>query len=313
MTADGRASPTAVLTRLQSWQQVVAAAEAGPAGSSRCVLLQAALQTAADSGGLACFLLDAGYLKMFLRAKAYDVKKAEQCALNYWAFRKRVGWADDTNPASRSVCARAVESELRSGFNLLLDGVDVNGYVLLTQRMALLQTASASTIESQQRAGYYLLHRALSRPAASLQGLAMVLDFRGFRWSTFARVGTSDVQRGVAMLQDCFPAKLEVIYVLHPPGWLQAVVALLRPFLRSDSLKQKFVLCANTAALHAHIPPHVLPAAGGEWGGTAHLDWDGQVNEWIGEESRAGAGRFEPATLLTSAGGGGGQVGGSLW
>ena len=52
-------------------------------------------------------------------------------------------------------------------------------------------------------AGYYLLHRAMQRPSAQTCGIALLLDFRGFSLRLLSRIGTTDVARGVAMLQEC--------------------------------------------------------------------------------------------------------------
>ena len=58
-----------------------------------------------------------------------------------------------------------------------------------------------------------------------------------------------------------FPARLAVIYVLHQPAFIGSVVRLLSPFLRQDSLQQKFVLLGSDyAKLHEHLPSERLPA-----------------------------------------------------
>ena len=279
------------------WRTLVASAEeADGAATEKLATLHAALASMPNASPH--LLLDVNFLRCCLRAKAYDVAKAKQLAINYFTFRKRVAWADDASPTSRPVRASSVERELRTGFNLLLPGRDAYGHVVLTQRMELLSsTAGGPTVESQQRAGYYLLHRVLQRTVAQTAGIALVLDFRGFSWRAFARIGLGDMQRGVAMLQDCFPARLGVIYVLHPPTWLRNVVALLRPFLRSDSLQQKFVLCADAEALHEHVPAAMLPAGVEKWDGTASFDWDGLVDGWIAQEAHLE--RLDPASLLS--------------
>ena len=65
---------------------------------------------------------------------------------------------------------------------------------------------------------------------------------------------------GMQMLQDCFPARLAVVYVLHPPTWLRRLMTILRPLLRRDTLQQKFVLLPSVSELHEHLPQAALPA-----------------------------------------------------
>ena len=74
-------------------------------------------------------------------------------------------------------------------------------------------------------------------------------------------------------------------------------MARLQPFLRRDSLNQKFVLVHDAPALHTHIPSDALPAGYAEWGGTAReFDWEGTVDGWM-EEERSVDG-FDPAALV---------------
>ena len=287
---DGAASPAA------EWRQAVHDAEATGPSAEKLVALHAALASHVSS-----LLLEHGFLRCCLRAKGYDVKKAEALALNYLAFRRRARWHHEAfgggSPASvlRPVRASCVEAELRSGVNLLLPTRDVYGHVVLTQRMGLLD--KCTSIEALQRAAYYLLHRVLQRAGAQTGGLALLLDFSGFGWRAFRQVGLADVQRGVAMLQDGFPARLALIYVLHPPPWLHAVVRLLKPWLRRDSLRQKFVLLRSAAELHAFVPPAALPAGVDGWGGVACADaWRATVDGWLAEE--AGDAAFDPISLL---------------
>ena len=101
------------------------------------------------------------------------------------------------------------------------------------------------------------------------------------------------------MLQDCFPARLAVIYVLHEPWWLPSLVLLLRPLLRKDTLSQKFVLCGARYGefLHEELPPDHLPH--GWAGGTRDMDWQAQVEAWAAEEARMEGGRLaDPVALL---------------
>lgn len=140
------------------------------------------------------------------------------------------------------------------------------------------------SIGRYQCAGFYLLHRALQQPTAQTHGAALLLDFGGFSFtSMLAHIGPSDLRRGVAMMQDSAPAHLNVIYLLHPPKWLARLLAMLRPLLRKDSLKQKFVLLERVEALFEHIPAASLPE---QLGGTLQYDWPAQLEAWEREEEQ---------------------------
>ena len=163
-------------------------------------------------------------------------------------------------------------------------GLSLSLRLTLTQTMRKMLDSDCS-LEGLQRAGYYLLHRALQRRAAQERGIALVLDFKGFSLSQLYAVRWEDLRRGVAMLQECFPARLCSIYVLNEPRWLLLLVKLLRPLLSQDSMQQKFKLCGTGEGLWPHLPPEHLPASLG-LGGTLEFDWEAQLRSWEAEEAR---------------------------
>ena len=255
-----------------TWRAGVEAAESGYAvdGAKLEAELAALLPTAAAARG---------FVRACLRAKRYQLDKAQSLACNYIAFRERVGWH-----GPGAVCAAAVAPALRSGFNTLLTARDRYGHVVLTQSMHRFDPANG-TLEAHQRSGYYLLHRALQRPGAQTNGIALLLDFRGFGIRLFSRFGSADVARGVAILQDCFPARVAVLYVLHEPRFLKSVFTLLRPFLKADSLSTKFVLVGSEySRLYEHLPCEAVPEAILA-GGPADDAWCALVDSWMAEEA----------------------------
>jgi len=222
-----------------------------------------------------------GFLRSALRAKKYQLDKAFNITAHYTDFVHQIGWLDNDKMPN----AKRSSPELKTCFNMLLPQPDIHGNVVLTQQLALLDlNLAGASLESYQKAGYYLLHRALQRREAQLGGIALLLDFRGFGWSLFRKVGFSDFRRGVSMLQDCFPSRLSVIYILHEPRWLGTLVRIIRPLLSNDSLQQKFVLMGSDySKLYEHIPPEQLPTTM-DVGGKLDVKWDEQVNEWVEEE-----------------------------
>ena len=126
---------------------------------------------------------------------------------------------------------------------------------------------------------------------------AQVGGAQGFSLSALRNIRMEDLRRGVSMLQDCFPARLCVIYVLNEPRWLLLLVQLLRPLLSRDSMEQKFRLCGKGEGLRPHIPAAQLPSSLG-LGGTLEFDWEAQLQRWEAEEARLGPSSWDPALLL---------------
>ena len=100
--------------------------------------------------------------------------------------------------------------------------------------------------------------------------------------------------------QDCFPARLAVLYIVHEPRWIAAVFALLRPFLRSDTLSQKLVLVGSDyARLCDHLPSDAVPEALAA-GGPNDKAWPALVEAWLAEEAAAAA-PIDPMAYFAAA------------
>jgi len=226
-------------------------------------------------------LLGAVFLERSLQSKKLCRDKAEAVVRNYAIFCQLQDW--------NTVNAAGVLREARTGFNTLLPCTDVGGRVVLTQRMAWLDLRrrdpetgkSTTSIEAYQRMAYYLLHRALRR-ADPHAGMALLIDFCGFSGSQVTRMRLSDFRRGIAMVEDSFPAHLDCIYVLHPPAWISRLLLLLRPLLRRSSLSKKLVVLHREEDLFEHISAARLPA---EFGGELQAEpWDETLDRWVQQE-----------------------------
>ena len=272
------------------WREAVDRAEVSDSGTATLKSLQAA--AAREQMPSAC--RTPGFLRACLRAKMYNLQKARRLLANYYTLRNASGW--------ETLSVRSTEESLRSGFNLLLPSADEHGCAVVTQSLSKLQAACGpdKSLEGLQKAGFYLLHRALERPEAQRNGIAIVLDFRGFSLMMLRKVKIADFRRGIFMLQDCLPAKLAAIYILHQPKWLNVLIALLTPLVRMpDILTSKFFLCGNDyAALHTHIPAAALPTQL-QVGGTLEYDWDAVVDLWLSQEDVGnGNTKFDAASLI---------------
>ena len=94
------------------------------------------------------------------------------------------------------------------------------------------------------------------------------------------------------MMQDGSPAHLNVLYIVNQPRWIDRLLALVRPMLRNDSIRQKILLIGNKAEAQLHFAPANLPQ---QWGGSLVLDWEGQLERWAADE------RGRPAMFDVSA------------
>ena len=169
---------------------------------------------------------------------------------------------------------------------VLLPYCDRLGRAVVTQCMGKLDlSVPGATMERYQRTGYYLLHRALQRIEAQRTGLALLIDFGGFSMTQMARsVKMADIRRGIAMMQDSSPADLSVLYIAHPPRWLNRLLVMVRPLLSKDSTKTSLFLLSSASDFEAHFELEHLPRL---WGGGLDFSWEEQLERWaVDEETR---------------------------
>jgi hypothetical protein len=244
--------------------------------------LRASLEHALPAGP-SPLLLSASFLERCLRSKKMSPSRAETVVRRYAQFRQLPGW--------ETINAAGVAREARTAFNTVLPCPDACGRVVLTQRMSRLDLRLGAaqpgerptSIEAYQRMAYYLLHRAL-HARGSHTGLALLIDFRGFSWAQMCRMRWSDFRRGIAMVEQSFPAHLECVYVLHPPFWISRLLGLIRPFLHKSSLQKKLVLLRHEDELWVHIPRESVPA---EFGGRGQAEpWEVAFNRWRAQEQQ---------------------------
>jgi hypothetical protein len=133
--------------------------------------------------------------------------------------------------------------------------------------------------------GFYLLHRALREPGAQTNGIALLIDFTGFKFGRLLRhVRLSDMRRGVHMMQECSPAHLNVLYIVNPPKWIETLLGIIRPFLRRDTLQKKLFLL-DRAELSNHFASKQLVS---QFGGAIAFDWHAQLERWDADETARG-------------------------
>jgi hypothetical protein len=172
-----------------------------------------------------------------VRARKYDAEAAFEQLRRYRAFHKAHGWSPAMAPAPYL-------PELLSGAHQLLPGCDLHGrsVVLFSPGRLALDRGDPRAMERQQMAAYWVCRHAVlrQRPAAEstrtqLRGVVLVCDFAGLALATVTQASRADAQRGVGVVQDCFPLRLGAVLIVNNPPFFSAAVALVSPFLRSQA------------------------------------------------------------------------------
>ncbi|XP_037081605.1 clavesin-2-like [Pollicipes pollicipes] len=88
----------------------------------------------------------------------------------------------------------------------------------------------------------------------------MVLDFSQFSLRQSKFVNPRTVRLMVSGLQDCYPARFGGIHFINQPWYVEAMMSVIRPFLK-EKVKEKIYMHGNNlAALYEHVSRRILPA-----------------------------------------------------
>lgn len=67
-----------------------------------------------------------------------------------------------------------------------------------------------------------------------VEGYIVVFDMRGIRLGHVARVQLGAMRTFMAYIQDAHPVRLKKVYVVHTASFINQIMALVKPFLRSE-------------------------------------------------------------------------------
>ena len=71
-------------------------------------------------------------------------------------------------------------------------------------------------------------------------------------------------KRTVEVVQEAFPMRFKAFHILHEPFYFDAIMAVLKPFLKDKIRRRIHLHGSNMNSLHKYIPKSILPA---EYGG----------------------------------------------
>ncbi|XP_043500563.1 clavesin-2-like isoform X2 [Polistes fuscatus] len=102
-------------------------------------------------------------------------------------------------------------------------------------------------------------------PRNQHSGFVAVVDWSGFSLRQGGALGAAALRNLIAALRGRFPARFKAIHFLSAPLYVQATLALVKPFLDEKTRNKIYLHGNNLSTLHEHLPTDILPA---ELGGT---------------------------------------------
>ncbi|KAK0094411.1 hypothetical protein PV326_010947 [Microctonus aethiopoides] len=200
------------------------------------------------------------YITRFLLARKY---RCEQTAALIAAYQAQILHRQDIfgNLTARDP---ALQRALRAGIPGVLPARDRKGRCVLVILASQWDPIAVPGL-SVQRALFLVLETLIQDPRNQQCGFVAVVDWSGFSLRQGSALGAAAVRNLIAALRGRFPARFKAIHFLSPPLYVQATLALVKPFL-DDKTRHKIYLHGNNlSTLHEHLPTDILPA---ELGGT---------------------------------------------
>ncbi|OXU26783.1 hypothetical protein TSAR_006491 [Trichomalopsis sarcophagae] len=200
------------------------------------------------------------YITRFLLARKY---RTEQAAALIAAYQAQIAHRQDIfgNLTARDP---ALQRALRAGIPGVLPARDRKGRCVLIILASQWDPIAIPALVVQ-RAIFLVLETLIQDPRNQQSGFVAVVDWSGFSLRQGGALGAGALRNLISALRGRFPARFKAIHFLSAPLYVQATLALVKPFLDEKTRNKIYLHGNNLSTLHQHLPLDILPA---ELGGT---------------------------------------------
>ncbi|XP_055870867.1 alpha-tocopherol transfer protein-like [Biomphalaria glabrata] len=210
---------------------------------------------------------DPKFLLRFLRARKFDQELSFKLLLNYYTTRR-----DDQEVFSdlRPFCVRHV---FESGYTTPLGVRDKQGAAIILEKPGKWDYGRFSELDLI-KADCITIHKVIEDEITQVNGITLVIDYKGFTLSHLAHTSPSFARRLCRLWQDVFPARLRAVHIVNEPATYGNIFALFKPFLKQKLLDRIFFHGPRHEELLDHIDEQNLPEAyGGKMTDVSDTTW----------------------------------------
>lgn len=201
---------------------------------------------------------DDAFLTKFLRARKYDTQKAFHMVQRYYVMRLRCPELFRIPLPSEN--ARVFELQAQ----WMLPERDQFGQRVYIIRVDKFDAAQAD-IEDVFRTNMLALEQVVREPETQVAGISVMVDMTGLSLQHAKFFTPYYAKRTVEVVQETFPLRFKGFHVVNEPFYFDAIMAVLKPFLKEKIRKRIYLHGNDLSSLHAFISPDILPE---EYGGT---------------------------------------------
>lgn len=198
-------------------------------------------------------------LLKFLYARKFDVAEAYTLIRNYYWYRRKNPdifrnfsmQADDIRKALENTLPGVLESRDRKGRCVLV----MNG----------INWDCSYNLGSIYRALLYTLEFLIQNVHNQANGFVVIVDWTEFSFKQSTNLKPTVLKTMIEGLQDCFPARFKGVHFIGQPWYVEAALAIIKPFLKDKTKERIYVHGNNLSTLHDYVTTDILPAElGGE-------------------------------------------------
>ncbi|XP_066254794.1 alpha-tocopherol transfer protein-like [Euwallacea similis] len=207
------------------------------------------------------------FLLRFLRARKFNSSKAFQMLQRYYLMKLKCP----------ELFSCPLPSECNKTFDLqaqcMLHNRDQWGRRVYVIRVDSFDSSKA-TIEDIFRTNILALEQIVREPETQIAGLVVVLDLAGLSLQHAKFFTPYYAKKMVELVQETFPLRFKGFHVVNEPFYFDAVMAVLKPFLKEKIKKRIFLHGNDIEALHGFLSTDILPSEyGGEAGPFDNRGW----------------------------------------
>ncbi|GAB0096783.1 CRAL-TRIO domain-containing protein [Sergentomyia squamirostris] len=200
---------------------------------------------------------DDAFLLRFLRAKKFDVEKAYRMSVKYFRMKHQSPNLFRVSPPF------AVQHILEMQMQCMMGVRDPCGRQLFIFRVEKCDPYRCS-VENVFKTNVLSLESAVRCAETQIAGVVVLLDMAGVSLGHSRFLSPQLARHTVEVVQDAFPLRFKAFHILHEPFYFDAILAVLKPFLREKIRKRIFLHGNDLASLYRFLPQEILPA---EYGG----------------------------------------------
>ncbi|XP_062705817.1 alpha-tocopherol transfer protein-like [Aedes albopictus] len=200
---------------------------------------------------------DDSFLLRFLRAKKFDVEKAFKMMQKYYKMKDEYPEIFKVSPPSE------MKFMLEMQIQCMLPKKDESGRQIYLFRVEKCDPYKIP-VDYVFRSNVLALEDAVRNPETQIGGLVVLLDMAGLGFAHARYLSPHLARKTVEVVQEAFPMRFKAFHVLHEPFYFDAILAVLKPFLK-DKIRRRIHLHGNNLnSLHKYVSKDVLPV---EYGG----------------------------------------------